>query len=104
MAFVQLSVCGLEGVVVEEISVVNRDDFSRASGGEMDAGKLEADLKVVLEVNVTVTGILELELKEVKIDVAVPDEGYDKIRKELRIKELTLWQGLAALRVLQTKA
>ena len=47
MAFVQLSVCGLEGVVVEEISVVNRDDFSRASGGEMDAGFAVGDDGVV---------------------------------------------------------
>ena len=38
VAFVELSVCGPEGIVVKEISVVYGDDVGWTSDGEVDAG------------------------------------------------------------------
>ena len=43
MAFVELAFVGLEGVVVEEVAVVNGDYLSGAIGGEVDDGRSVGD-------------------------------------------------------------
>src|ERR1700754_1216192 len=47
MAFVQFAVCGLEGIVVEKIAIVDGDDFAWAGGREMDYGGAVGDDGVV---------------------------------------------------------
>ena len=47
MAVVELAVGRVERIVVEKIAVVDGDDFSRAGGGEVDAGFAVGDDSVI---------------------------------------------------------